>query len=895
MAADYILEFRFEFLWPFWLVIRSLHDSFKYQGIIFSIFFALIAFLSDLLFYMFLPVQWLFFAASTYVWVQYVWHTEKGVCLPTISLWLLFVYIEASLRLKTSKTIDLCRPFAAHCIGYPMVTLGFGFKSYLSYKLRLKKQKEIQKLNEFHMQLIAKALPLELQIKDKEKFKSVNYEEQISSRQAVTSSTSSSILGTLYSFALSLNSNNSMTQSQIPAFSNNNNSNSANREKHGSNKSNNNQSGSGKENLCPKNSATTQSPGIIASALSFYLNSNNVNNNTNTTTATSNSEEAPYIQQKDNLSKQSFNNNYKNGSKYHNTVDSATDQINTKNNSDFNYSKNSFNNNNNNNNSKSNNYNSNFNEVTGNSFAKSNKTNTNPHNSGNSDNSVNCNVSSFSISSIATSTQASNNNSSSNSSTNLTSLNGNLVLLSNSKLGDGDYHDHHRSSSTSSNNSSFLPTNSNNHTNININMTINASAIAAATAAATANGTKGSSNNGNNKNRKSKESSSNNTQQRANSVASSTSSSSSSSSSTLNGLENGQKFKSMNENGIFSFKDDLISRLEEDLKKLREEKEQQKSVEQYLKNQISYMAKCDRTEKQKLEKIQQENKSLQTKMNKLATQTQKNKEDMDSMEKQLQEEKRLRTSFETQLTQEKKIRESIESKLQELNKKHNTHNETPNVKQKSPPTPSIISECNEKCSKKLKEFECENKRIAEDLRKKQDRVTMLETEMKTLTKSCDTENRVDTLMVALNLMEEKNASLQESLSAETRFKLDLFSALGEARRQLESVNYQLKSKERELNAFKAFFKQTLSASSNVSLNNNILNNYLNGGSIEPVNQSQNDTNNTKNLSPNMKSNSNDTSNNKNGSCGTNSSVLPNQNSTGTSNLNDWSTPFLPKI
>ena len=52
-----------------------------------------------------------------------------------------------------------------------MVTLGFGFKSYLSYKLRLKKQKEIQKINEFYMQLIAKALPLELQLKDKEKFK----------------------------------------------------------------------------------------------------------------------------------------------------------------------------------------------------------------------------------------------------------------------------------------------------------------------------------------------------------------------------------------------------------------------------------------------------------------------------------------------------------------------------------------------------------------------------------------------------------------------------------------------------------------------------------------------------------------------------------------------------
>jgi hypothetical protein len=50
-------------------------------------------------------------------------------------------------------------------IGYPMVTLGFGFKSYLSFKYRLKKQKEIQKKNTFYMQMIAKALPLELQQK----------------------------------------------------------------------------------------------------------------------------------------------------------------------------------------------------------------------------------------------------------------------------------------------------------------------------------------------------------------------------------------------------------------------------------------------------------------------------------------------------------------------------------------------------------------------------------------------------------------------------------------------------------------------------------------------------------------------------------------------------------
>lgn len=43
----------------------------------------------------------------------------------------------------------------------------------------------------------------------------------------------------------------------------------------------------------------------------------------------------------------------------------------------------------------------------------------------------------------------------------------------------------------------------------------------------------------------------------------------------------------------------------------------------------------------------------------------------------------------------------------------------------------------------------------------------------------------EVLLSALQSMQEKNLSLEKSLSCETRFKLDLFSALGEARRQIE--------------------------------------------------------------------------------------------------------------
>ncbi|KAG5888951.1 hypothetical protein JTB14_012210 [Gonioctena quinquepunctata] len=150
ILADFILEFRFEFLWPFYLLLRSVYDSFKYQGLAFSIFFVCIALTSDMLCFFFIPVHWLFFAASTYVWVQYVWHTDK----------------EAAVRLRDIKHmpghLDLCRPFAAHCIGYPVVTLGFGFKSYVGYRMRQRKQQVVAKENQFYMQLMQQALPVDV-------------------------------------------------------------------------------------------------------------------------------------------------------------------------------------------------------------------------------------------------------------------------------------------------------------------------------------------------------------------------------------------------------------------------------------------------------------------------------------------------------------------------------------------------------------------------------------------------------------------------------------------------------------------------------------------------------------------------------------------------------------
>lgn len=59
----------------------------------------------------------------------------------------------------------------------------------------------------------------------------------------------------------------------------------------------------------------------------------------------------------------------------------------------------------------------------------------------------------------------------------------------------------------------------------------------------------------------------------------------------------------------------------------------------------------------------------------------------------------------------------------------------------------------------------------------------------------DSHGDTEILMSALSAMQDKNAHLENSLSAETRLKLDLFSALGDTKRQLEISQGILKIKQ----------------------------------------------------------------------------------------------------
>lgn len=551
LLADFIVEFRFEYLWPFWLLLRSVYDSFKYQGLAFSIFFVFIAVTSDMICYLFIPVHWLFFAASTYVWVQYVWHTDRGVCLPTVSLWLLFVYIEASVRLKELKNmpfhVDLCRPFAAHCIGYPVVTLGFGFKSYVGYRLRLRKQKEVCKENEFYMQLLQQALPNE--------------------------------------------SSNSTTTN-------------------------------------PPDKATIKvSEEIVANGVAVHEKlSNNDSSGRNLVMALQN-----VLFNNPSLSEFSLQDVKKHVSCH--TIDKP----------EYEY-------------------------IESHVMPRSTSINDYDENEEN----YKRDKTSFKTNNCIAICQTP----SSKGSGKCNSLKDNVQHSNSGKRG------------------------KNNSKDITVNNNLNQ-------------------------------------------------------------------------------KDDHMSRLEADIKRLSADLQTSQQCEQELRVQIHSLVMGERSVKNELAQLQRDNENLQNKLHNLVTARQQDKHTIGQLEKKLQEEKKARNLLDNQLNAERK------------NKK-----EASMITVRS-------GECTENCKMRQREIETDIKQLRRELKLCEEKLQQTERETELLRKYKDSHGETEVLMSALCAMQDKNVHLETSLSAETRLKLDLFSALGEVKRQLEIAQVLLMQRDKEIDELKS--------------------------------------------------------------------------------------------
>lgn len=119
------------------------------------------------------------------------------------------------------------------------------------------------------------------------------------------------------------------------------------------------------------------------------------------------------------------------------------------------------------------------------------------------------------------------------------------------------------------------------------------------------------------------------------------------------------------------------------------------------------------------------------------------------------------------------------------------------------------SAIHEHCNGRRQELEDETRQLRERISEKDERIKTLEKDMDTLkaktneNDSIQLKKETEALMSTLAQIRGKNTHLENSLSSETRLKLDLFSALGETRRRLEIAQGQIISKEQEIISLKA--------------------------------------------------------------------------------------------
>ncbi|KAG8143115.1 hypothetical protein E2320_000385 [Naja naja] len=148
---------------------------------------------------------------------------------------------------------------------------------------------------------------------------------------------------------------------------------------------------------------------------------------------------------------------------------------------------------------------------------------------------------------------------------------------------------------------------------------------------------------------------------------------------------------------------------------------------------------------------------------------QKDKQTISQLEKKLKAEQEARTFVEKQLMEEKKRKKG---------------------------------ECTETLRNRIRDLETECKKLTIDIKVKEDQIRDLEMKVQEWRKYKENEKDTEVLMSALSAMQDKTQHLENSLSAETRIKLDLFSALGDAKRQLEIAQGQIIQKDQEIKDLK---------------------------------------------------------------------------------------------
>jgi len=165
---DIFLKFRLEYLYPIYLVISKTHDLWRSSSLS-SLFFLVVTITMDMTIFSISKNdnEHLFVVAGFFVWIHLVYSGDNKVAIPTFAVASLIVALEFLMTyhfpLRQTQIVkgEYLRPIAAHCIGYPLVSIGYCLKGYMAYLLRLRKQGEVENKNKFYYQLLHEALPPE--------------------------------------------------------------------------------------------------------------------------------------------------------------------------------------------------------------------------------------------------------------------------------------------------------------------------------------------------------------------------------------------------------------------------------------------------------------------------------------------------------------------------------------------------------------------------------------------------------------------------------------------------------------------------------------------------------------------------------------------------------------
>ena len=168
-----------------------------------------------------------------------------------------------------------------------------------------------------------------------------------------------------------------------------------------------------------------------------------------------------------------------------------------------------------------------------------------------------------------------------------------------------------------------------------------------------------------------------------------------------------------------------------------------------------------------------EKSGLESRINNLISTRAGEKQTLTSLEKKLAEEKKQRSDFQLKLETERKSKKEAKAEMNLAQQQQSANSATVN------------------------KLEVEIKSLRDELMRSESRREEAEEEINHLRKN---QGRGDPekLMAALSASQTQQEQLEHNLSSETKIKMDLFSALGEAKRQLQIRENMLMGKDREI-------------------------------------------------------------------------------------------------